>query len=221
MTIDYSAIRCICFDCDSTLSTIEGIDELAERAGCVDDIAPLTTAAMDGRLAIEEVYARRLDILRPDAEALAWLGRRYVETMVPGAVEAVTALRRSGRVVAVVSGGLKAPVAALAAVLGVAPDLVRAVDVHLDADGRYRGFDEASPLTRSDGKARVAAELSRLFGPVALIGDGVTDVAARTGGAVVIGFGGVVRREAVVRGADVFVDGPSLASVTELFAAHA
>ncbi len=44
----------ILFDCDSTLSTIEGIDVLAERAGVVDQVVPLTNAAMDGRLRLEE-----------------------------------------------------------------------------------------------------------------------------------------------------------------------
>ena len=52
--------RAILFDCDSTLSTIEGIDVLAEQAGVVDQVVPLTTAAMDGRLKLEDAYAARL-----------------------------------------------------------------------------------------------------------------------------------------------------------------
>jgi phosphoserine phosphatase len=35
----------VCFDCDSTLSEIEGIDELANRAGCGAAMAALTNAA--------------------------------------------------------------------------------------------------------------------------------------------------------------------------------
>ncbi len=209
----FKTYPCICFDCDSTLSTIEGIDELAKRAGREADIAPLTNAAMDGLIPIEEVYARRLELLRPDREALRWLGQRYIDTQVEGALEAVAALQRAGRKVFIVSGGLKSPVVALGGTLGIAPENVRAVDVYLDGRGRYRDFERESHLTRSDGKARIAAELASQFGPVALIGDGVTDVAARSGGAFVVGFGGVVRREAVVKGADLFVEGPSLLEI--------
>ena len=36
----------IFFDCDSTLSRVEGIDELAQRVGLIEAIAPLTRAAM-------------------------------------------------------------------------------------------------------------------------------------------------------------------------------
>lgn len=206
---------CIAFDCDSTLSTIEGIDELAVRAGCEDEIAPLTTAAMNGELAIEEVYARRLEILKPSAADLAWLGQRYVDTIVPGAREAVARLSKAGRTVCIVSGGLRAPVLALAGALGVAHERVHAVDVFTDATGAYAGFDQTSPLTRSDGKARIAARLHALYGPVALVGDGVTDVAARDGGAFVIGFGGVANRPAVAAGADHFIDAASLAAVAD------
>ena len=42
----------VCFDCDSTLSRIEGIDELGRNAGCEAEIAELTNAAMDGKIAL-------------------------------------------------------------------------------------------------------------------------------------------------------------------------
>ena len=46
-----------------------------------------------------------------------------------------------------------------------------------------------------------------------MVGDGVTDLEAREGGAAVIGFGGVVARPKVVAGADVFIHGPALTAV--------
>ena len=53
----------VIFDCDSTLSTIEGIDELATLKGQTDHIAELTRQAMDGLVPLEEVYAARLELL--------------------------------------------------------------------------------------------------------------------------------------------------------------
>ena len=82
----------VCFDCDGTLTRIEGIDELARRSGRDSEIAPLTTAAMDGTLSIEDVYAKRLEIVRPDREALEWLGERYLAELVEGTIATVAAL---------------------------------------------------------------------------------------------------------------------------------
>lgn len=206
----YSAI---CFDCDSTLTTLEGIDELAVRAGCADQIIPLTTAAMDGSLTIDQVYARRLELIKPDAAALCWVGKRYIDTVVTGAREVISDLMARGKSVHIVSGGLLQPVQALAQALGVPHDRVHAVSVTLDDHGAYAGFDTASPLGRSGGKATICRELATRYGRIALVGDGVTDLEARQGGATVIGFGGVVTRPAVVAGADVFVPGPSLYDV--------
>ena len=200
----------VCFDCDSTLSSIEGIDELAERAGCAEAIIPLTSAAMDGRLPLDQVYAKRLDLIRPDRAALEWLGQRYIDTIVPGAAEVAAALKRLGKSVHVVSGGLRQPVAMLAAHLGLPDDHVHAVTVILATGGSYAGFDTASPLARTGGKAAICRAIMARFGSVAMVGDGVTDLEARDGGAFVVGFGGVVSRPAVIKGAGVFIPGPTL-----------
>jgi phosphoserine phosphatase len=79
------------------------------------------------------------------------------------------------------------------------------VSIEFDANGAYRGFDQGSPLPRADGKAVVCRELAKRHGAIAMVGDGMTDVAARAGGAYVIGFGGVAYRETVAMGADCYV----------------
>jgi len=206
----------VCFDCDGTLTRIEGIDELARRSGRDAEIAPLTAAAMEGTLSIEDVYARRLEIVRPDRDALEWLGERYVEELVDGAGETVAALHRLGKPVYVVSGGLLQPVTKLAEALAIAPDNVRAVTVHLDSAGRYLGFDTNSPLVRSDGKAEICRALATRYGPIAIVGDGVTDLAAQSSGAYVVGFGGVAHRKVMAEGADAFVADETLTATLDV-----
>ena len=105
----------VCFDCDSTLTRIEGIDELARRARREAEIASLTEAAMNGAIPLEAVYAKRLDLVRPDHAALAWLAERYADEMVSGAAETIATLRRHGKAVYVVTSGLLQAVASLAA----------------------------------------------------------------------------------------------------------
>ena len=195
----------ICFDCDSTLTRIEGIDELARRAGREAEIAPLTAAAMEGALSLEEVYARRLEIVRPGREDLAWLGERYIEEMVDGARATIAALQFLGKAVYVISGGFLQSVARLAQAVAIPASHVRAVEIHLDSTGNFTGFDAGSPLIRGDGKAEICRDLARRHGAIAMVGDGITDLAARAGGAYVIGFGGVARRQAMVDGADSFI----------------
>jgi phosphoserine phosphatase len=172
----------------------------------VAEIAPLTVAAMEGTLSLEEVYARRLEMVRPGRDALAWLGKRYVEEMVEGARETVRALHGFGKPVYVVSGGFLQSVAVLAQAVGIDSSRVRAVEIYLDGTGAYAGFDLSSPLIRGDGKAEVCRALAQDHGTgaVAIVGDGITDLAARAGGAYVVGFGGVARRQAMAEGADCF-----------------
>jgi phosphoserine phosphatase len=211
----------VCFDCDSTLTRIEGIDELARRSGREAEIAPLTTAAMEGALSLEEVYARRLEIVRPGRDDLAWLGERYVEEMVDGARATIAALQRLGKAVYVISGGFLQSVVRLAHAVEIPASHVRAVEIHLDSTGNFSGFDVGSPLVRGDGKAEICRNLAQRHGTIAMVGDGVTDLAARAGGAYVIGFGGVAWRQAMVDGADAFIADTNLLCTLDLLLTHA
>lgn len=216
MTRPRTKFGAVCFDCDSTLTRIEGIDELARRLGVEDEVAPLTTAAMDGTISIAEVYASRLSLVHPDRAALAWLGELYVKELVPGAKEFISWLRWLGKPMYVVSGGLRPAVRHLARTLGIADESVIAVDVCFDTVGAYKGFDTSSGLHLPDGKRRVCNQLASLHGTVAMIGDGITDLAAAGAGAFVIGFGGVVHRQAVACGADAYVTSPDLRAVADV-----
>lgn len=216
MTVTHSGFAAVCFDCDSTLTRVEGIDELARRAGCEAAIAELTNAAMTGEIPLEDIYATRLARVRPDRAALDWLAERYIDETVCGAPELISTLHSLGKAVYVLSGGLFPPVAAFADALGVPLSRVHAVAVQLGADGSYAGFDAASPLTRHDGKSAICNAIRAEHGPVAMVGDAVTDLATRESGAYVVGFGGVVHRAIVQREADAYVAGPSLMSVLDV-----
>ena len=187
--------RGVVFDCDSTLATIEGVDELAPAGSDVRArIEAMTRAAMGGATPLAEVYGQRLELLRPSRAALDELGRAYVASLVPGVRALVATLRRLDKHVAIVSGGLRPAVLAVAAELGIAPEDVHAVDVDFDAGGAYRDFERDSPLARSGGKLDVARRIAARHAPLAWVGDGVTDLEAAPAAARVIAYGGVVRR---------------------------
>ncbi|MCK5354628.1 MAG: HAD-IB family phosphatase [Methyloprofundus sp.] len=205
----------ICFDCDSTLSAIEGIDELAERAGCGAEMAALTNAAMNGEVALEAVYAKRLDLIKPDREAIDRVADLYIEKMVQGVEEVFQQLHSQGKQVHIISGGLKQAILPLAEKLNVAADHVHAVEVLFASNGDYLEFNQQSPLARNGGKAEVCAQLNQAGLKLAIVGDGNTDMEAKQAGAYCIGFGGVVARDIVREQADVFVDSPDLQAVLE------
>ena len=207
--------RTVVFDCDSTLSAVEGIEELAGEHR--EEVTRLTTMAMNGQLPLEEVYGRRLELIRPGRQDVERIGRLYIQHLVPGAVEAVRTLEEAGVVIQVLSGGLLPPVAQVAAYLGIGPAHVAAVDVFFDTAGTYAGFDQTSPLARSGGKRRWLEQQGRkLPRPVLLVGDGATDLEARPAVDAFAAFTGVVERPEVARQADHVLRGPSLISVTDL-----
>jgi phosphoserine phosphatase len=205
--------RTVLFDCDSTLSAIEGIDELA--VNCREDVERLTDAAMRGRIPLEEVYGRRLELVRPTRAAVEALGRTYVARLVPDARETVAALQAAGVDVRVISGGLLPAVLTAADALGIDRDHVDAVDVLFAADGSYAGFDSASPLAMTGGKQR-AIERWNINRPAMMVGDGSTDLEARPAVDMFVAFAGVVERPAVVQAADAVVRANSLAPVLPL-----
>ena len=82
---------------------------------------------MDGLLPLAEVYAERLRLLAPRREQLDRIGELYVQHLVPHAREVVQALQHLGKHVGILSGGLLAPVQALARHLGIPLANVHAV----------------------------------------------------------------------------------------------
>jgi len=204
----------ICFDCDSTLSKIEGIDELARRVGMGEEMSKLTDLAMNGVVPLEAVYERRLSLIRPDQDSINWLAGLYIAEIVEGVKEVFAALLAQDKAVHIISGGLRQAILPLADCLGLPESHVHAVDIYFNEDGSYRNYDLNSPLARTGGKAVVVGTLKEQ-GSLVMVGDGKTDLEAKQSGAVVFGFGGVVDRAIVREHADFYTTDASLLSVLE------
>lgn len=205
----------IVFDCDSTLSAIEGIDELcAFQPALREQVEALTRSAMAGEVPLERVYGKRLDLVRPRQLDVMKVGSLYIQKAVPGARELIAGLRSLNKEVLVISGGLHLAVVAFATWLGLRDQQVFAVKISFDHDGRYHDFDRNSPLCRSDGKLEVLGKLEpkrTLF-----VGDGMTDAAARTVVDSFLCYGGVVLRPEVAALADEVLTAPNLAALLPL-----
>ena len=204
----------ICFDCDSTLSKIEGIDELAKRVGLGNELSKLTDAAMNGDVALEDVYAKRLNLIKPNRADIEWLSNLYISELVDGVEVVFSQLEQHNKTVHIISGGLLPAILPLAKLLNVPQSNVHAVDIYFDNNGTYLGYDIDSPLTTNSGKAVIIESLE--LHNVVMVGDGQTDLEAQKVGAKIIGFGGVIARETVRKKADFFVEESDIRKILTL-----
>jgi phosphoserine phosphatase len=196
----------VALDVDSTLCSIEGIDWLAARRApdIARQVAELTERAMRGEVPLENVYGQRLSIVRPRREDVDALGRAYIDTIAPGAVEAIASWRSRGVMVIMLSSAIRHAILRLAQHVGLGPDEVHAVDVKFDAIGAWAGFDRSSPLVRTVGKREIISRLG-LPRPLIGVGDGSTDRAVRGTADAFAAFTGFVSRAEVADGADFVV----------------
>lgn len=200
--------RLVLFDCDSTLSAIEGIDELARARGpeLYAAVEAMTSEAMNGAIPVESVFGRRLEIIRPGAPEVAAVAARYIETVEPTAAATLDVLLRRGWTPVIISGGFRNAIQPLARHLGI--DRVEAVELRFDAaTGAYLGYDEAYPTTRSGGKPEVVRRLRHELAPdrVVMVGDGVSDLEAKPEVDLFVGFGRYAERARVREEADAYI----------------
>jgi len=195
------------FDCDSTLSRIEGIDELGRACGpeVFALVEELTHQAMDGKVPIAEVFGRRMEIIRPDRQTADAVARLYIEELVPGVREAILFLKDRGWTPVILSGGFAPLILPLARKLGI--DHVEAVPLYFEPNGNYAGYGSDYPTTRNGGKPEIIRAWKEAMLPekTVMIGDGISDLEAKSEVDLFIGFGGVVSRPAIQAGADIWL----------------
>lgn len=221
----WSGYKSVIFDCDSTLSSIEGIDELADIAGKKSEVAKLTDQAMDGEIDLGDVYGKRLELLKPTKQEILELRQAYKKSTVPYAKEVISALRSVGVNVWIVSGGLKEAVTEYGIWLGVKEENIFAVNSVFDPlngqwwDSSTKDNDSymkhyESGLTRTVGKGEIIRR--NINQKKLMIGDGTSDLAASDSVDLFVAYAGVIKREAVLKEAKVVVNSLSLAPVLTL-----
>lgn len=206
------------FDCDSTLSSIEGIDELARARGpeIYKKVVALTNQAMNGEIALNEVFPRRMEIIQPDKKTCDQVAELYIKTVMPGAKALIKWLKKNNWLPVIVSGGFAPLIEPLAKYLGI--DYVEAVPLYLDDRGNYAGYGTDYPTTRNLGKNEIIREWKKAILPLktAMMGDGISDLETQSDVDWFIGYGGVVERPLVKTGARYWVTKLSDTRITEL-----
>ncbi|MDB5805815.1 MAG: serB [Betaproteobacteria bacterium] len=168
--------RLAVMDMDSTLITIECIDEIADMQGLKTQVAAITEAAMRGEIDFRESLARRVALLQ-DLEVGA-LQRVYDERLrlSPGAEALISGLKAAGIKTLLVSGGFTFFTERVKARLGLDYAASNTLGV---ADGKLTGLVEG-PVIDADAKAAKLRETCALLGcepaQAIAIGDGANDL---------------------------------------------
>jgi len=191
--IEFSSVV---FDFDSTLTAIEGVDFLAELHEVGDQVSAMTEQAMNTYSITADLYKERLRLIQPLRDDLTKLAQAYKKELVPGVTEVADILQSLGKTLYIISGGIRKAIVPVGAFLDIPAANIHAVDVYFSMNGEYIGFDKASALVKPDGKSQIIRNIAP-DPPIAFIGDGANDIAAKNTVDRFIGFGGVHHRQPV------------------------
>jgi len=201
----------IFFDYDSTLIKCEALDLLGEVCGVGEEVKKMTKLSMDGKISFGEVFSKKVDLMAPSKSQVEDLAKRCVNLLVDDAKEVVEALEVLGKHIFILTSNFYELVYPIADALNISCRDIIANNMYFDEKGKYAGMSKECPLSQSGGK-KIMLEKARERGDViAFIGDSASDLKGQEVADLFIGFGGVVEREAVKNGADMYFNTPSLA----------
>ena len=173
---DLSEFKLVAMDMDSTLITIECIDEIADMQGLKPQVAAITEAAMRGELDFSASLKQRVALLEGlDASALQ---RVYDERLKlsPGAETMLAAVQKAGLKTLLVSGGFTFFTERLKARLGL--DYTHANELEI-VDGKLTGR-VLGGIVDAEEKQRTVERVCKEMGispsEAIVMGDGANDL---------------------------------------------
>lgn len=163
-------------DMDSTMITIECIDELADFVGLKAHVAKITERAMNGELDFKSALRERVELLKGLEEAV--LQRAYDERVVfmPGAKQLLATMRSQGGKAVLVSGGFTFFTSRVAKALGFDDQRANILDIR---HGKLTG-NVVEPILDKEAKLESLYYYAEKFGftsqDVIAVGDGANDL---------------------------------------------
>ena len=172
----FADLRLLAMDMDSTLITIECIDELGDFAGRKAEIAAITAQAMRGEIEYQESLRRRVRALAnlPETALQSVYDQRLKLT--PGAEELIATCKKNGVQLLLVSGGFTFFTERLKARLGLDHTISNVLEVKA---GKLTG-ELVGAIVDADAKAARFREVLFSLGAkqeqTVAIGDGANDL---------------------------------------------
>ena len=199
------------FDFDSTLVTVESLDELAgialdgreDRKQVLRKIEETTTLGMLGNIEFDESLNRRLGLFSANKEHLDMLCKKLLKSISPSVLQNQEWFEENKNSIYVISGGFKEFILPVTDLLGIKSENVFANEFTFDEEGNITGFNKENLLCKPKGKVKQLAKLN-LPRPIIAVGDGSSDVEMKLSGAadVFCAFTESAQRPTIVAAAD-------------------
>jgi phosphoserine phosphatase len=162
-------------DMDSTMITVECIDELADYAGIKPQIAEITERAMRGELDFEGALHGRVALLKGLPDSAIDRCRAERVRIMPGAKALVRTMKARGARTLLVSGGFTRFTGPVAAEIGFDTHVANVLEIE---DGALRGT-VTTPIVdaarkRAELEAAIAGGIDRAL--TLAVGDGANDI---------------------------------------------
>ncbi|MBB4839552.1 phosphoserine phosphatase [Sphingomonas kyeonggiensis] len=164
-------------DMDSTMITVECIDELADFAGIKAQVAEVTERAMRGELDFAEALDARVALLKGLSESAIEQCLRERVKLMPGAKALVRTMRARGATCVLVSGGFTRFAEPVGSEIGFHRMIANKLVI---ADGVLTGEVEkpiVDSATKLDTLLAVRDELGLSASDTLAVGDGANDLA--------------------------------------------
>ncbi|HEX7820728.1 MAG TPA: phosphoserine phosphatase SerB [Sphingobium sp.] len=170
------AKRLLVADMDSTMITIECIDELADYAGIKPQIAEVTERAMRGELDFASALTERVALLKGLDDGMIDICRAERVKLMPGAKTLVKTLRSRGAHAVLVSGGFTRFAEPVGEELGFNRAIANVLGI---ADGKLTGTVEFPIVDAERKRTELVAHAGALgiaIENTLAIGDGANDI---------------------------------------------
>ncbi|MDG6777512.1 phosphoserine phosphatase SerB [Thiomicrorhabdus sp. zzn3] len=173
---DSKTVKLVISDMDSTLISIECVDEIADFINVKPQVAAITEAAMRGELNFEESLTERVSLLKGlETNALQHVYDERL-TLNPGAETWIEGLKEQGIKFALVSGGFTFFTQRLQERLGI--DFTRANVLEIEGhqlSGRVVG-DIVGAQAKADFLIELCDQMEILMSQTIAVGDGANDL---------------------------------------------
>ncbi|MBK9509731.1 MAG: phosphoglycerate dehydrogenase [Cytophagaceae bacterium] len=176
-------------DFDSTITKVEGLDQLAaialenspEGEKTVAEIRKITEKGMSGELSFSEALSQRLSLLKASKSHIDALVTYLHDNISDSFLRNKSFLEEYSENILVVSSGFKEFIIPIIESLGLNPANVYANTFEFDPEGNITGCDQNNVLAQTGGKIKLMESL-KLDAHVSVIGDGFTDYEIKKSG---------------------------------------
>ena len=176
-------------DFDSTIITVETLDELArislsddpQKDSKTEQITSITNQAMDGKVHFMDALNERIKLLHANQSHLNLLKKELHKKLSPSFKSIEKYIQEHAANIYIVSGGFTELIYPVVKEFGIAKEHIFANVFTFDKTGLINGVDSSQFLAQKPGKIDAVKSLN-LDGTVIVIGDGYTDYQIKKAG---------------------------------------